>query len=454
MKVVVTSHYSGAEYVFEGSADTVYEQILEQFPFLHTGQAEHHGDVDGLVEHLNSMQALDAEVVDQGSNTLVKAEGNLLGDDLSEASEIAQDMLGFNPRTHAAFEAAKFLAGGRELPLSTIRRALYEHDGDYEVAALHAYGLPEDEGGIRALRSISMISDMAKAEAPIPVGGDIEPGTPGAEDAAAEVERAFQKQMVRPVSLGGKHSKGSFLAKDPRSGNVYLLKPGSGGQSPAAGAEQEHASQSRREAAFWHVAEAWALENSIPRADVVLVDGHEFAAIRLLPFSYKNLDKRQRQDPGAAARALAQYRDQGILHKWAVLDYILGNPDRHGQNLMIDKDDKVVALIDHGSAFAGDEFDPAYDKNSFVPFYLRAWAPTRFHNLSLKDKLDAMPEASGETRDLLRTWLSDIHSDRLESILHRFGIDPRPSLVRLAKLKMMAVDSPVDRAINRLWVTT
>ena len=120
----------------------------------------------------------------------------------------------------------------------------------------------------------------------------------------------------------------------------------------------------------------------------------------------------------AAARALAPYREQGLVHKWAVLDAVLGNPDRHAANVMIDKDDKVLALIDHGSAFAGPAFDPAHDKNSFVPFYLRAWSPGSFNSLSLKSKLAQMPEVSDQVRDDLRQWLNGIHADHLQSLLH------------------------------------
>ena len=259
---------------------------------------------------------------------------------------------------------------------------------------------------------------------------------------------------VKVAHLDGKHSKGSLIAKDHQTQNIYLLKPGSGGQSPAAGAQEQPASQSRREAAFWHVADQWQLGGTIPRADLVLIDGKEYAAIRMLPFSYRNLEKKAVKDPALAPRALAMYRDKGFLHKWAILDAVLGNPDRHGQNMMISADDQVVALIDHGSAFAGDSFDPAFDRNSFVPYYLRVWGGPKFNRLPVKDKLARMPSVSQPVREELRTWLNGIHADQLEMTLLRFGIDPRASVARLAKLKATASSMPIDQAVNRFWVTT
>jgi hypothetical protein len=119
---------------------------------------------------------------------------------------------------------------------------------------------------------------------------------------------------------------------------------------------------------------------------------------------------------------------------------------------MVNKDNTILALIDAGSSFAGIDFDPANDKNSFVPFYLRAWGPQKFNSLPLKEKLDRMPTVSAPVREQLKDWLDSIHADRLEALLLRYGIHPGPTFQRLAKLKAMATQYPVDVALNRLWV--
>lgn len=454
MKVLVYNLYTDKEHEFEGSEAKVYGMLTDHFPWLASTDSDHHNDVASLVDQLEASQTFSAEIL---GVPVKKSEGNLAGGaDLDGASEIALDMLGFNPIVHPAFAAARFLSAKPEKGLKEIRQALYDEDGDWLDAALNVYGLERNESNRRALKAVMGMGDFGKHESrqELPAGKDIQPGTPDATNAVLGIQRAFKEHMVRVAHLNGKHSKGSLIAKDGESDTVYLLKPGSGGQSPAAGAQDESASQSRREAAFWQIADDWGLGEGIPRADVVIIDGTEYAAIEMLPFTWKNLDKKIANDTALARRALAIYRDRGIVHKWAVLDYVLGNPDRHGSNLMISEDDKQVALIDHGSAFAGDNFDPANDKNSFIPFYLRAWAPGKFNRLDVPDKLRFMPTVNREMRDQLRSWLDEIHADHLEMLLHRFGIDPRPSIARLAKLKAEASSKPVDMAINRLWVTT
>jgi 8-oxo-dGTP pyrophosphatase MutT (NUDIX family) len=385
-----------------------------------------------------------------GYSYMLKSEGNLQND---FAVDTATDMIGFNPQVHPAFSAARFLSGKPEASYQTIRQALYDQE-DYVDAALQAYGLSMDDASRSAVKAVMSISGLSKAEAEqVPAGKDIVAGTSDADQTAEGIRRVFRSGHVRAAHLNGKHSKGSLIARDEISDKIYLLKPGAGGQSPAAGASQEPATQSRREVAFWHVMEDVGLGESVPRADLVIIDGREYAVIHMLPFTWKGFQKKLNSDHMIGRRVFGAYRDRGILHKWAVIDFVLGNPDRHGDNMMISDDDQLLALIDHGSAFAGPSFDPANDKNSFVPFYLRAWAGEKFNRLSVKEKLAKMPTLNAQLRDELRTWLDDIHADHLAGLLTRFGIDPQPSLDRLAKVKTLAMQMPVDEAINRLWVT-
>lgn len=386
---------------------------------------------------------------------------NLLGadHDLDDAADTALDMLGWNPIVHPAFAAARFLTGRPEVGKQELRQALYHCDGDYIDAAIKTYGLPEGEDSRKAIKAVQAIAGLNKTLAAqnaqqVPAGQSIEAGVPDSQDAADAVARAFKTHQVRVAHLDGKHSKGALIAKDPQQDRIYLLKPGSGGQSPAAGAQQDPSTQSRREAAFWQIAEDWGVGDSLSRADLVIIDGHEYAAIHMLPFTWKNLQKKLGANTTAVREALAPYRDRGILTKWAVLDFVLGNPDRHGENLMVSPDNRQVALIDHGSAFAGPAFDPAHDQNSFVPFYLRAWSWPKFNLLPMVDKLRTMPQVSDQVREHLREWLNNLHVDRLESLCLRYGIDPRPAVDRLSKVKLEASQRPLDEAINRLWVTT
>lgn len=230
------------------------------------------------------------------------------------------------------------------------------------------------------------------------------------------------------------------------------MRNGNSDPGPQAGVREERASQSRREAAFYHVAEAWGLGHCMPEAQLLLIEGKEYAAIKLLPWSYETMDKVKEKDPGLPRSVLLPYLRSGALHRWAVLDYVLGNPDRHANNLMVRDGD--VKLIDHGSAMAGADFDPAHDQNSFVPFYLRAWATSKFNAMDDEGKLKVMPRLVRQTEDGLRHWLDSLQAQDLDRILYRYGVNPEPAKARLARLKTMATSEPADLAVNKAWATT
>jgi hypothetical protein len=462
MKVIVEDLYQGRTVALEGTEHQVEGQLLDRFPWLgHLGPDE---SLHDLIGDLNSTQCFSAGI-EEGNDTLVKSEDNLD----TGAQDLAQAMIGFNPTVHPAFQAAQFLSGRPAAGLEAIRRGLYDCT-NYVDAALQVYGFPVDDEhresvrGVMKFQATPAVVRKSEPETPnqaqtpanegIPAGRDIEPGVPAAQEAAAAARRAWESGQVRVAKLKGKHSRGSLMAQDPEDEKIWLLKPGGGGPGPAAGVAEDSVSQSRREAAFWAVALAWNLQESIPETQLTLIDGHEYAAIRMLPFSWDNMAAKLEESSATARQALSTYRDRGILHQWAVLDYVLGNPDRHGQNLMISGDNKLVALIDHGSAFAGPDFDPAFDRNSFVPYYLRAWAQEPFNELPTEEKLGQMPRVGRATEAVLRSWLDGIHADRLEMMLLRYGIDPRPGVDRLARLKVMTAKVPVDQAVNSLWVAT
>jgi GNAT superfamily N-acetyltransferase len=366
-------------------------------------------------------------------------------------SSVVDDMHGFRPQMHTAFVAARFWTGGMVPTLEMMRRALYDADGDLEAAALRVYGLEPTAANRKTLHSIQQYTDLGKAENPH--FESIRAGVPEAEQTAEGVQSAIDNGRLEPVTLRGRHSAGSLLAHGPHE--VYLLKPGAGGQSPAAGDQQDRASQSRREAAFWHVANAWSLGDTIPRADLVLIDGREYAAIHMLPHTWTNAVNAEEKEPNKVIHALERYRQDGTLHQWALLDFILGNPDMHARNLMVSPDGECK-LIDHGSAFAGSGFDPAHDKNSFVPYYLRARVPSgAWNDLSARDRERRMPTLSENSEKRVRAWFQALDAGRMASILQEYGINPQPCLERYEHIRKQTslTEVPMDQVINGLWVT-
>jgi hypothetical protein len=266
---------------------------------------------------------------------------------------------------------------------------------------------------------------------------------------------AYRRGEVEDIQLGGKHSRGAKLFRD-EDGKLFLLKPGSGSPSPAAGVRQEAASMSRREVGFDAVARAWGLSRSLPDVQLLLVDGKEVAAFTMLPLTWRGLHGVNRQHPGFARRVLAPYLNQGLLHRWAVLDYVLGQTDRHGGNLLVgpESDGNRVALIDHGSTFAGKDFNPGHDKSSFVPYYLRVWGPDRgWSTADGHQRLRWLPTLHPATDSGLRDWVGSLRPEALEQELHRYGINPEPELERLKALQeAVAGADSASSVINRFWV--
>lgn len=453
MKVVVTQVYAGRTRMFEGTDEQVRKDLYEAYgSAMLRFRVPPEAPLADVVEAIDGQQAYSVQVQHEA---MKKSEGNLLEAGMDGASEIVQYMLGFQPQLEATFAAARFLSGGAEVPLDQVRRVLWEEDGDLVRAALRSYNLSDTDENREALKAVRGLGGLAKNDSTPPLSSavHVEPGTSEAAPEAEAVTRSARAGNVSHVSLGGKHSKGMMLARDPGTEHLYLLKPGSGGQSPAAGARQDQSTQSQREAAFWAVASFWGLKDNLPKAELLVIDGKQYACMRLLPFEYKPLEKLRDQSPSVPARRLEPYRHRGLLHRWAVLDFVLGNPDRHAGNVMSSPSGDVK-LIDHGSAFAGAGFDPAYDKNSFVPYYLRYGAPANvsFNTLPMEEKLRYLVSAPAEVRPELAKWVNGLHSGDLENILPRFGIDPRSAIERLSRVR--SIQGSVDEGINALWAGT
>ena len=381
-----------------------------------------------------------------------------------EKEDLAQDLMGFSEHADAVMAAAKFLSGGKEIDEEEFRRYLWVHDNDIETAALAAYGLEINEANLKALKGLLEIRDLGKKEKIWDYDPHVVAAVPEGEKTAREVEAALRAGNVKQLELKGKHSKGALMVWAPHGGDTYLLKPGSGKPSPAKGVKEERATQSQREAAFAHVARNWDLEQYLPSADLIIIedkkDGQkvikEYAAIKFLGIGWKNLDKTRSKTPNLGRMAMTKYLRNGSLHKWAALDGILGNPDRHSQNLMISNEEmgSRLMLIDHGSAFAGQGFDPVHDESSFTPYYLRIWnsdSRKNFNLLNPEERFKVMPRTNHFSEDLLRVWLQGISEHELESTLLRYGLNPGSEVARLQKLKALAAIMPVDEAINRLW---
>ena len=97
-----------------------------------------------------------------------------------------------------------------------------------------------------------------------------------------------------------------------------------------------------RECAAWSISEHFGLD-IVPPTAIREIDG-DIGSLQLFldPKFYKNHAR-------ATVAELAQARDSEDWQKIAVLDWILANNERHGENMMVSTSDpKRIAAIDHG----------------------------------------------------------------------------------------------------------
>jgi hypothetical protein len=433
MQCTVLDHYTNKQQIFEGSDAEVRLELYENFPWLLA--IEYDGNVQSLVQILDRSQQYSAII---SSVELEKKEETFYS---YQAKDI--DLL---------TEAAEFLSGVK-VDDCKYRAELLARDGDEKAALLACCGLEPTKENLKALGAV--VCNLNKSEdkyEPVHFKEVIAANESGMEFAKA-VKRASDADRIRRINLGaGKHSKGTLVARDPESKAHILLKPGHGKQNPALGEEQNPATQSQREAAFYAVASAWGIGKFVPECYLLFLDGEECAAMTFLAYQWTNGGdlKEKEKDPNLARRILSMYAASGELYKWAVLDYVLGNPDRHSGNVMFRQGE--VRLIDHGSALAGIDFRPAQDKYSFIPYYIRAVAPGDFDKLSPAQKLLSLPRLYTPINEEFGKWIQGLSEEPLSKLLIISGIDPLPSLARLDTIKEAAKIQSPDMAIITTWV--
>lgn len=345
--------------------------------------------------------------------------------------------------------AAESLAGRRHDP-TTLRDARHTSQ-DMLTQALRSVGLEASADNKSAVESVLKLSDSEgkhEVESPLLYAQTVEAMMPDGKEFAHAIRRGYKTKNVRSSHLYGRHTKGSVLVKDPLGGKLYLIKTGAGGQNPAAGENEDPSSPSQREAAFYRAAGVFGLKSFLPECHLLALDEQPVAVLEFLHEDWETIEDLRESDSAVMNRVFEKYRHSGDLFRWAVMDYVLGQVDRHFANVMTNRE--KVKLIDEGSAFAGFQFN-VDDKAVFVPCYLRYTVPVDvdFHALPHEDRLQRMVYASSELQVELDSWIRSIRADDLEQALLPFGIDPKPSVMRLYQLQ--TAPDHVDVAVCKAW---
>lgn len=342
-------------------------------------------------------------------------------------------------------DAMEFLHGiGQFKPIK-------DTENDPRSTALQSFGYANSNSNRRVLDIVADLLEPKRTE-PNYVTGDyiVSSKSPADENAAVIIDKSFRNRNVIKANFVGKHIGGALIASDPETGNNFLLKRADSKLSPALGVNEEKADQAQREFAFVQMAKHLGLDRFFPNVYVVYINGIEYSAIEIIGHEFEAAADLYDEDPNKVKEILEKHRLSGDLTRLAILDYILGNPDRHGHNILLNADGDQIVLIDHGSAFAGVSFAPGKDRNSFTPYYLRYRDLPNFPNNDYRGRFYAMPAPNKDIDDEIRLWIQSIDSDQFSAHLRAYGIMPYASCQRLQLLKLYV--GPVAPYINSLWL--
>lgn len=267
-----------------------------------------------------------------------------------------------------------------------------------------------------------------------------------------DINEAISSGQLHDISNVGKFTHSSFIAGFTPE-NSWLIKVEPFGERP--GIESvSRGLQTAKETAFYYIANRiFNLGMYTPHAilgEVIQTEDKKTpaVAIRMYPQTYVSAVDMDMEKPKSVQGILEKYRRSGDLHKLAIMLYVLGDADSHGNNVLTDG--SSIKLIDHGSSFGDMQFDPAHEKNVFVPYIMRAWGFK--DSMSPDDKYMAMPKIdSEEVEQKVRHWLMSLSKYDMIDLMKKFFLDPQPAVERLEKLQNLAKTMTVDAAINLLW---
>jgi len=345
------------------------------------------------------------------------------------------------------FEAARFMGEADEAGFDQIKRSLYLYD-EADEAALHCYGIPITEKNREHLHSVCSVL-CGQPEKPILEKfedlGMLEGIPKCGEDLVEAVNRGLANGKATAFSRPVAPNEKAMLIVDFETDLNFILKPDT--HSITSGSSL---SSPIKEMGFYKVARILGLDKYVMNVGLARdAKQEEILVMQMLPRNYTILEEKRRIDPNCDRPILEQYLRDGMIFKWAVLDYVAGNPDRHSFNMMVNVEGDVI-FVDHSSSMVID-FDPS-GEDTYIPYYLRAWGVKA--RMSDKDKMRHMPTLHPEVGEEVREWVMEKNPQWLYDSIAIISADAAQAasdrLKHIQKL-MAECEDPID-TINRLWV--
>ncbi len=147
------------------------------------------------------------------------------------------------------------------------------------------------------------------------------------------------------------------------------------------------------EAAFHNMAPAFGLGDVVPKTAAFT---HPETGLK---YSAQQVVEGRHPLATSDNEDLGRWHDSGLMPKMAVMDFVLGNNDRHDFNYLI-RNDGNPALIDHGRAFRYDGFQmPGYAENNDI----------------------------GEFDDRAKAYINSLNAEQIGEAVAAQGLPPRVS---------------------------
>jgi hypothetical protein len=216
-------------------------------------------------------------------------------------------------------------------------------------------------------------------------------------------------------SAGGS-TVGSAWLKSPHHQYQVLTKPASGTNEMVRHGipgfkGPDSMNSARREVLYHNLAnDLFGMGKYVPTTSAFSKNGDEWSAQKMAGAQHGRYEKPgiDREAYGMKPKykeALEHMHNNGELHKLALMDNMMGNHDRHWENIMVDNAEPKLHMIDNGVAFDYgnylDKFEPDYMLDSRL-------------NLGHQNK-ELHPEA--------KKWLNSIDEDKAKDIMKKHGFD-------------------------------
>jgi len=273
------------------------------------------------------------------------------------------------------------------------------------------------------------------------------------ENIVMAVNRGIEAGKVLPLQRPGKFSQKAFIVCDPQDDQKYVVKPDPHKAAPPKGMN-DLISAPVRERSFYDLACLLHLDRFLPDTALAVDNRNEVCSVVRVLQGYRSIDALKKESPGADRGVLEAYRGRGDLHRWAVLDFIAGNVDRHGNNCWVSGDGSDIRLIDQGSTMADAHFDPYEDRKAFIPYYLRYLGAKR--KMTRDEFQRHMPTIQDDVDKALRDWIFSIDPVAIRETLKDLPEPILGALVgRLERLRAAILgkkDRRVCETVNRVWL--